>query len=370
MEGNADLNIDSGGEVNTSQDRGLTDSSTSESNDGAEPEDEVVNDSEDIQVAAPEEDEVEQVDQEGSSNTGEPHSANARDDSSNETVVSDAFESQFPLSFSKQEVIDASLEEFRDYVSRYALSRNVNIVFEDGFPESQESWIRSIAQRAVSSYPFASNNVPLVVVGTSDEFISETIVANGLSHQGSFACGRETTYETYCAQTNWAALNFMASAANPSEFGNPGKKAVVAHELFHVWQLSLHGAPNGGNIDHSSDFGVPLWLNEGLANFVGFAVAHENRIEGYQPGRDRQVVQYMKSSSKPLAQHVGWDSDPYGIGMAASEYLVASVGLEPTLGIWFELARGKTFRSAFGDATGISLESFYEKFEKVRTNFY
>jgi len=286
------------------------------------------------------------------------------------TPLSKPFETPFPLAFSKQEVVDASLDEFKAYVKRSSVPKDVNLVFEEGFPKSQITWITKISQKAASTFPFISEKTPLVVIGTSDAFISETIFGNGLSHQGSFPCGRRTTYETYCAQTNWAALNYMASAAKPSEFGNPGKKAVVAHELFHVWQLSLHGAPNGGNIDHSSDFGVPIWLNEGLANFVGFAVAHVNGIEGYQPGRDRQVVQYMKSSSKPLAHHVGWDSDPYGIGMAASEYLVASVGFGPTLDIWFELAKGKTFRSAFRDATGVSLESFYERFEKVRSNFY
>lgn len=338
-----------------------SDPSSEDGNETAEPFSSDLSTTEDGFAAALEGDAVEKMEEDESS---------SRDQAAEEIVVSNPFDSPLPLSFTKQEVIDASLSEFRKYVLRNALPRNVNIVFEDGFPEAQQSWIRSIAQMAVSSYPFASAKAPLVVVGTSDKFISETIVANGLSHQGSFPCGRETTYETYCAQTNWAALNYMASAANPSEFGNPGKKVVVAHELFHVWQLSLHGAPNGGNIDHYSEFGVPVWLIEGLANFMGFAVAHENGIEGYQPGRDRQVVQYMTSSSKALAEHIGWDSDPYGIGMAASEYLVASVGLEPTLDIWFELAQGKTFRNAFADATGVNLDSFYERFEKVRSNFY
>lgn len=325
---------------------------------------------EDGEADSLQDDAVEKVDEAEPSDTSENLAEPSMDEEAEEIVVSRPFETPLPLKFSKQEVIDASLAEFREYVSSKALPRNVNIVFEEGFPEAQESWIRSIAQRAVSSYPFTSAKTPLVVVGTSDEFISETIAAHGLSHQGSYPCGRETTYETYCAEANWAALNYRASAANPSEFGNAGKKAVVAHELFHVWQLSLHGSATGANIDHYSDFGVPVWLNEGLANFVGFAVAHVYGIEGYQPGRDRQVIQYMRSSSKALAEHIGWDSDPYGIGMAASEYLIASVGLKATLDIWFELAKGKTFASAFADATGVTLDSFYEQFEKVRSNFY
>lgn len=287
-----------------------------------------------------------------------------------EKVLASPFANPWPLDFIKQDLTDAALDNARTYMANASSTRTVKVVFEEGFPDSEKAWISRIAEKSVNAYPMPSGLVPLVVVGTTDAFVSETIALNGFSHQGGFPCGRETTYETYCAESNWAALNYMASAKNPREFNSPGKKAVIAHEIFHVWQLSIHSSEVGRNFDPNSPQGLPVWLNEGLANFVGFAVAQIYGVESYQPGRDRQVVNYMTNSSVPLSEHRDWQHDPYGIGMAASEYLVASVGLEKVLNIWFELQRGKSFSDAFGDAVGIELTEFYQIFEQIRDKTY
>ena len=58
--------------------------------------------------------------------------------------------------------------------------------------------------------------------------------------------------------------------------------------------------------------------------------------------------------------------DPYGIGMAATEYLVASVGFESLLNIFKYTKESNNFKESFQKAVGISLEDFYKLFEAAR----
>jgi len=56
----------------------------------------------------------------------------------------------------------------------------------------------------------------------------------------------------------------------------------------------------------------------------------------------------------------------YGIGCVATEYIVASVGMDKYLDIYRNLGLGKDFKSAFEVATGLSLLDFYTRFEIIR----
>jgi hypothetical protein len=68
----------------------------------------------------------------------------------------------------------------------------------------------------------------------------------------------------------------------------------------------------------------------------------------------------------PLIQYDNFNSDPYGIGQAASEYLIASVGFENFLNIWKYTKSENSFLQGFRKATGIELSDFYSKFEAAR----
>jgi hypothetical protein len=58
--------------------------------------------------------------------------------------------------------------------------------------------------------------------------------------------------------------------------------------------------------------------------------------------------------------------DPYAIGYAGTEYIVAQVGVEKFLNIYAELGKGKSMSEAFKSATGFELNDFYSNFEKDR----
>jgi hypothetical protein len=52
--------------------------------------------------------------------------------------------------------------------------------------------------------------------------------------------------------------------------------------------------------------------------------------------------------------------------MVATEYIVASVGMESFLKIFSYIGQGQDFSTAFQNATGLNLSDFYQKFEAIR----
>ena len=91
--------------------------------------------------------------------------------------------------------------------------------------------------------------------------------------------------------------------------------------------------------------------------------------DSYRSGRATQVDTYLQSSTRPLKDHIFWDTNPYGIGQAAAEYLVASVGMQKVMDVYVKIGAGQTFATAFQDSIGISVDEFYTLFESVRGNF-
>ena len=269
------------------------------------------------------------------------------------------FDTPFPLEFTKEDLIKATLaelDEFLDY-SNDALS--VSLELQEGFPASEVPWIEEIVDAAATSLPFPSGSTALIAVGMDDDFTTEALQSFGLAPSyGWPACG-VTTYESYCAGPGWAVFNYRASVKRPDDFNLRGKKAVVAHEMLHVWQFAVtKGNPATG----------PLWLEEGLAQVYGFAVGEALGLESYLECRNHELL-YNPVGARPLEEHSSYEFSPYGIGMVASEYLIASVGFEAILKIYVLMGTGSTFEVAFSEAVGIEIEAFYEDFEAVRSQF-
>jgi hypothetical protein len=164
-------------------------------------------------------------------------------------------------------------------------------------------------------------------------------------------------------------MNYKDSIEKGYAIRDTGKRAVVAHEIYHVWHKSIDGSPLNNNRDPRSAGAEPLWFREGMASFMGNAIAHHDGATTYSVGRANQVDTYMRSSSVPLSEHIGSEINPYGIGQAASEYLVASIGVDRALDMYRKLGSGKSFAVAFEESSGIPLNDFYSKFEAARKNF-
>lgn len=285
-------------------------------------------------------------------------------------VAKSPFITPFPTAFTKEELVTASLLSMKKFMEGSSQSKPVNLIYQETIPAAERVWISKLVQTTMATLPFTQGQEPVVVIASSDEFIMSALRQNGrATFDPTWWCGSPTTYERYCASAGWGAMNYKDSIEKSIPIADSGKRAVVAHELFHVWQKTVDGSPATNNRDPRSAQGLPLWFAEGNANFFGFAIAHHDGATNYSAGRASQVDQYMRSTNALLSDHVFWDRSPYGIGQASAEYLVASVGVEKVLDVYRKVGAGLTFAAAFEESIGISLVEYYSKFEAARANF-
>lgn len=280
------------------------------------------------------------------------------------------FLTPFPTVFTRQELVSAALSSMKNFMETSNQAKPVKLIYQDTIPTAERGWISKLVQTTMATLPFTQGQEPVVVIASSDEFIISSLRQNDrATFDPTWWCGSPTTYERYCASAGWGAMNYKDSIEKSIPISDPGKRAVVAHELFHVWQKTVDGSPATNNRDPRSPQGLPLWFAEGNANFFGFAIAHHDGATDYSAGRASQVDQYMRANVALLSDHIFWDRSPYGIGQASAEYLVASVGVEKVLAVYKKVGAGLTFAAAFEESIGISLADYYLKFEAARANF-
>jgi hypothetical protein len=109
---------------------------------------------------------------------------------------------------------------------------------------------------------------------------------------------------------------------------------------------------------------------EGSANFYGYYVNEKLGFGTYLSGR-RTQIDYFPEYKKvtPLSAYSSFnDLNPYGIGQAATEYIIASVGFESFLNIFKFTGTEGTFSAGFKKATGVELSEFYSKFDSARSS--
>jgi hypothetical protein len=173
--------------------------------------------------------------------------------------------------------------------------------------------------------------------------------------------------------TSWNANN--AFSANWSTRGNGSDNRIAGHEYFHGIQLKLIGGRYGDLIHqgNGSDALFAQWILEGGAEFVGAMVGDSTGVLDYATARAATGVGRFNNSpaftrSSPLSAIFtnGGDSDPYGIGWIATEFLVSEIGMPHYLQIYRDFSDGRSMSDAFKSAAGVSLEDFYSMFEEIR----
>jgi hypothetical protein len=194
---------------------------------------------------------------------------------------------------------------------------------------------------------------------------------------GVNACYEPNPYAA-CAWPSHGIVFFISQSS--LEWNNPNQGIVqtAAHEYFHLVQDVL--LRNSLGLDPGTlARKIPAWFFEGSASFVGTAYADESGLASWDDMRNDEISAYAigRGTNQPLSsfkdnvvdrpQPEGQSLRPYGIGMLASEFIVASVGMEKFLDVFTQLSTGKPFSEAFSSATGLNLEDFYSKFDSMRT---
>jgi hypothetical protein len=236
------------------------------------------------------------------------------------------FQTPFPNEFTRDQMVSAALINLDSYIATYSSIKSYKLIVGPEF-NSNLVEISSYVQKSYSALPFPAGYKKTIVVITNNRDFGEgwSISDNGLG-------------------------------------------PVVPHEIFHVWQKSAYQRKGNNNPDPNNPLNPPVWFDEGSAEFFGYGLYRERVkfYEGVGAYPTSRNLQSLKSySTRNLDPGL-----PYLLGRIASEYIVASVGMERFMQIFFNVGAGQDFPQAFEKATGIALNLFYEKFDKNIKNMF
>jgi hypothetical protein len=247
----------------------------------------------------------------------------------------------------------------------------VTVIAQDGVNQTLKDWVNQGATLVAQSFAYPDSTRPFIdVIAIDRDWLRDTYVKEGFGEAevkvrlGGFDAGAPafggTTTNTWNAKTI-ANENLMVR-------NKVGMAQTSGHEFFHTIQERL-AQRNPGKYGNE----IPNWFWEGPAMFVGIHSAATIKavdfaIEGRQEMLNRFKNGRAEMKSILLKDVKANDAviDPYAIGYAGSEYLIAQVGVEKFLNIYGELGKGKNFGDAFKDATGFALDEFYIHFEMDR----
>ena len=175
---------------------------------------------------------------------------------------------------------------------------------------------------------------------------------------------------------------YVVTSDSSYDARNPGRDgaALLAHEYFHLVQANLVGSRSmylTKNGDPQLAHAVPAWFAEGTAEFVGYSVGALSQNASYWDGRSAALSYAPPGEStnrNSIADYEirtccgnGTPTYSYNIGHVATEYIVASIGFQKMLDIFVDFGKSNDFEKSFESVTGISKQSFYEKFDLIRT---
>ncbi|MFC0627772.1 hypothetical protein [Kribbella deserti] len=109
---------------------------------------------------------------------------------------------------------------------------------------------------------------------------------------------------------------------------------LLAHEFTHVGAVRLGG-------------GAPLWLVEGLAEYVGYRVAAQRSrgwargVEVYRDEIRAESLRALKVLPIDGVFHGDFGEDSYGVSWLAVEHLVKAVGIRKVIDLYVEVARSE-----------------------------
>jgi hypothetical protein len=289
-------------------------------------------------------------------------------------VVAAAFETPWPSGFTRQELADSAIAKtfaYLDQRTEGASDDLLKIVYQDTVLQVHQEWGTELAQLTIDSFADFLSDDTLLVVGTEGEFFVETLKVEGAALMPGFeqCCSSGVAGIAYKG-TSWVSLpEVLVSEPLPGA----QSAAIIPHELFHNVQDSLDKGPGSQVLPPGNELYRPMWLIEGSAEFIGFAITDYGGDWPYfadrfaVTGRD-QVLAGEEDFLLGRYELNNGDYRAYTYGALATEYIIASVGVEPLMNIWKLAGQGASFENAFEEALGISVQDFYAAYDDMIVN--
>ena len=292
--------------------------------------------------------------------------------------VDPAFDLPWPTEITRKQLIDSALSrafEYFDEKSTSAQPSNLTIYFEDTFPEEHHRWVEDMA-KVSASFPsdFTDHQFNLMVGEPS--WVYEVIEAQGFWTEPQGHCGGLTPDGAVggCASRGAVSANYGETVGSGELDWSGTLPSIVPHEMFHSVQDVLDPNPMSQIPPVGEPTHRPLWFWEGGAEFFGYAVGDYAGVASYYVS-PWEWWYYLPNPDLGLESFAERDlfavpPEGYWMGQMATEYIVASVGVEGMLGISQGLSQGLTWNEAFESGTGIPLEDFYVLFDEAYQNIF
>lgn len=271
--------------------------------------------------------------------------------------------------FETDSMVQAAISETDKFFGVVSPNSSYELTFEDDLLDSNRLWITEVLDYVNGSFSKFNIKKVKAFIGTTHKWSKEILEESNLwvgDPRGTFPCS-DGIEDVYCVEKNIIVI----VRSDPS--WGAGNRSTVAHEFFHTVQYSLTGPQftvHGGPMTDLTPKRIPRWLIEGSANYYAIYVNQKLKLSTYQELRQDQVSNstYSRDALEPLDQYdyLGKpELNPYGIGQAATEYLIASVGFESFLNIFIYTNSEGSFPKGFKKAVGIDIDDFYLKFKSA-----
>jgi hypothetical protein len=280
----------------------------------------------------------------------------------NDYEILEKFNQPWPVKFTQQEASETALAK------TFSVFENINtadkkfIIFLDPEINSMHRpTINQIIETTVGPFSEYLQEDINVIVGANSEFLLETVEQNGIDFPPQPGGVCDNNYGA-CSFKNssWAGTGGRLDSLDGSsiEFSK-----MLSHKTLHAIQDSFDTSPAGQIPPRSSNNFRPVWFVEGLAEFYSLAVVdYLNLYEYTEPSIGsndlKEFEEWRISHNDQESVHY------YYMGQAAIEYLVANIGLEGVVSIYLNLEAGQSFEESFKNASGITLDKFYEYFNQ------
>jgi hypothetical protein len=273
-----------------------------------------------------------------------------------------AWSTKFQINSHIKSAIDAT----DSYVGVVSPNNSYEIAIQNSVRESDRSWITQMLDYSNGFFSKIERERLKIFLGNTHEWSRETVRNAGVwfgDPSLSYPCSNGTQDAGCAGYKNLILWIFMY----PPQTWDVGSRSIPAHELFHTIQFSLLGY-DIQRVGPDNPKRVPRWFMEGSANYFGYYIVEKLGFDSYEKGRKSQRLNSEYRNSIPLSAYDNFESNPYGIGQVATEYIIASVGFESFLNIFKFTGTEGTFSAGFKKATGIELSEFYSKFESARSS--
>ncbi len=251
----------------------------------------------------------------------------------------------FPDAFTRVQMVEAVFLNFNNYIKQSKQVNSFKLLIETE-QQGDTPAITKLVNDIYSVLPFPAGYPTTVVVIGQNKDLLESAIKQYSSFDRTGSSPNDWKICLNCGGLGWASPK-------------TGLSAVTPHEIFHIWQRAAYKRINDNNPDPSNPANAPVWFDEGGADFFGEAM-YSKTSNSYQSPK----VFWQPYKLKDYATRNIDGSLPYLLGRLACEYIVASKGMDKFLDIYWNVGAGQNFSTAFENALGITLDTFYEKFDK------